>query len=241
MKRNDSYFAIHVQPSTGGVSRLPQVSTSPERVYDIPITLTNETDQLVAEHHDYFVLDDSMLKNKDQYDHELDSSSAADIPKYASLHQRIIDRLGSYSYACICGTSMHAKDSPEHGKNSQVSFKQTNPDFFKSANEISAKEDTNYTPDEKDFGMPQNTSMIHSDQCLMIETNHEDEQPEPNVICNQFELKDLNSVHVFEPLDFQQLEHSQSSSGSNDNPNSASIYSQLQHHIDTQHQKKNHW
>ena len=50
------------------------------------------------------------------------------------------------------------------------------------------------------------------------------------MICSQFELKDLNSVHVFEPLHFQQLEHSQSYSGSNDNPNSASMYSQLQHH-----------
>ena len=38
--------------------------------------------------------------------------------------------------------------------------------------------------------MPQNTSMIHSDKFL-IQTNHEDEQPEPNVICSQFEPKDL--------------------------------------------------
>ena len=65
IKRNDSYFAVHIQLSTGGVSRLPQASTSPERIYDIPITLTNGTDQLVAEHHDYryFILDDSILKN----------------------------------------------------------------------------------------------------------------------------------------------------------------------------------
>ena len=110
IKRNDSYFAVHIQPtSTEGVSRLPQASTSPERVYDIPISLTNETDRLVAEHHDYFILDDSMLKNKDQYDHQLDSSSAADIPKYASLHQQNVDSLGSYSYACICGTACMQK------------------------------------------------------------------------------------------------------------------------------------
>ena len=63
-----------------------------------------------------------MLKNKDQYDHQLDSSSVADIPKYASLDQQNMDCLGSYSYTCICGTSTHAKDSPEHGKNSQMSF-----------------------------------------------------------------------------------------------------------------------
>ena len=119
---------------------------------------------------------------------------------------------------------MHAKDSPEHGKISQVSFKQTNPNFFESANESNAKEDTDYTADKRDFGMPQNTSMIHSDQFL-IETNHEDGQPQPNETCNQFELKDLNSVHVSEPLHFQQLEHSQSCSGSNDNPNPASMYS----------------
>ena len=183
MKRNDSYFATHIQPSTGGVSSLPQVSTSLERVYDIPITITNETDQLVvAEHHDYFILDDSVLKNKDQYDHQLDSGSAADVPKHASLHQQNIDCLGLYSYACVCGTSMHAKDCPEHGKISQVSFKQTNPNFFKSANESSAEEDTDYTRDGGDFSMLQNTPMIHSDQFL-IETNHEDEQPQPNEIC----------------------------------------------------------
>ena len=240
MKRNDSYFATHIQPSTGGVSSLPQVSTSPERVYDIPITITNEPDQLVAENHDYFILDDSMLKNKDQYDHQLDSSSAAYVPKYASSHQQNMDCLGSYSYACVCGTSTHAKDSPEYSKNSQVSFKQTkfyNPIFFKSANESSAEEDTDHTPDEENFGMPQNTPMIHSDHFL-TEVNHKNEQPEPNVICSQFELKDLNSVHVSEPLHFQQLEHSQSCSGSNDNPNLASMYSQLYHHIGTQQQKK---
>ena len=111
MKRNDSYFAIHVQPSTGGVSSLPQASTSPERVYDIPITLTNETDQVVAEHHDYIILNDSMLKNKDQYDHQLDSSSVADVPKYASLDQQNMYCHESYSYAYVCGTSTHAKDS----------------------------------------------------------------------------------------------------------------------------------
>ena len=238
-KRNDSYFAIHIQPSTGGVSRLPHASTSPKRVYNIPITLTNETDQVVAEHHDYFILDDSVLKNKDQYDHQLDYSSAADVLKHASLHQQNIDSRGSYSYASICGTSMHAKDSPEYRKISQVGFKQTNPNFFKSANESSAEEDTDYTPDGRDFSMPENTSMIHSDQFL-IETNHEHEQPEPNEICSQFELNDLNSVHVFEPLHFQQLaiEHSQSCSGSNDNPNPASMYSRLQHYIGTQQQKK---
>ena len=54
---------------------------------------------------------------------------------------------------------------------------------------------------------------------------------------SQFELKDLNSVHVSEPLHFQ-LEHSQSCSGSNDNPNPASMNSRLQHHIGTQQQKK---
>ena len=85
--------------------------------------------------------------------------------------------------------------------------------------------------------MPENTSMIHSDQFL-IETNHKDEQPQPNETCNQFELKDLNSVHVSEPLHFQQLKHSQPCSGSNDNPNPASMYSQLHHHKGTQQQKK---
>ena len=229
IKRNDSYFAVHIQPSTERVSRLPQASTSPERVYDIPITLTNETDQVVAENHDYFILDDSMLKNKDQYDHRLDSSSAADLPNYASMDQQNMDCLGSYSYACVCGTSTHAKDSPEYGKISQVGFKQTNPSLFKSAKESSAEEDTDYTPDGRDFSMLQNTSMIHSDQFL-IEANHIDEQPEPNVICSHFELKDLNfsetnSVHVSAPLHFQQLEHSQSCSRSNDNLNPASMYS----------------
>ena len=57
-----------------------------------------------------------MLKNKDQYDHQLDYSSAADVLKHASLHQQNIDSRGSYSYACICGTSMHAKEH-EYGKN----------------------------------------------------------------------------------------------------------------------------
>ena len=109
----------------------------------------------------------------------------------------------------FAGTSTHAKESPEHSKISQVSFKQTNPDFFESANESSPKEDTDYTPDKGDFGMTQNTSMIHSDQFL-IEVNHENGQSEPNVVCSQFELKDLNSVYASEPLHFQ-LEHSQSS------------------------------
>ena len=129
-------------------------------------------------------------------------------------------------------------------KISQVYFKQANPDFFKSANESSAAKDTDYTSDIKDFSMPENTSMIHSDQFLN-EANHKHEQPELNVICSQFELKDLNlvqtnSIHVSEPLHFQQLaiEHSQSCSGSNDNPNPASMYSRLQHHIGTQQQKK---
>ena len=153
-----------------GNSSLPKASTSPERVYDIPITLTNETDQVVAEHHDYFILDDSMLKNEDEYDHQLDSCSAADVPKYASLDQQNMDSLRLYSYTRICGTLTYAKESPEHNKISQVSFKKTNPDSFKSANEGSAEEDTDYTPDGRDFGIPQDTSsMIHSDQFL-IET-----------------------------------------------------------------------
>ena len=69
---------------------------------------------------------------------------------------------------------------------------------------------------------------IQSDQFL-IEGNHEDEQPQTNVICSQFELKDLNlvqtnSVHLSEPLYFQ-LKHLKSCSRPNDNSNPASMYS----------------
>ena len=52
---------------------------------------------------------------------------------YLNMHHRISKIWTALDYtpnACICETLPHAKEIPEHGKISQVSFKQTNPFFY---------------------------------------------------------------------------------------------------------------